>query len=89
MGYRAAVLPDHHDADRHGPAVRVHHFPQVRPHLRQPVRGDADQDRGRDGGDDLQGGRVHHQAGSRRGYILHHQQRKGRDIYIVYTLRTV
>ena len=78
MGHRAAVLPDHHDAHRHAPADRVHHLPQVRPHLRQPSRGDPHQDCGRDGGDDLQGGRVHHPAGSHRRHILYHQQRQSK-----------
>ena len=77
VGYRAAVLPDDHDEDRDGAPVRVHHLPQVSANLCQPARGNINKDRGRDGGDGVQGGRLHHQAGRCRGHFLHHQPRPG------------
>ena len=77
MGNRTSMFPNYHDENSHGQADGVHCLPQIRPNLRQPAGGDLDQDRGRDGGDDIQGGGVHHQAGSHGRYILHHQQGQG------------
>ncbi len=76
------MLPNHHDADRPHQAVRVHHLPQVRAHLCEPAGGDPHQDRGRAGGDPLQGGRVHHQAGRHGRHLLHHQQGQGEHLLI-------
>ena len=73
------MLPDDHDAHRADQAVRVHHLPQVRAHLCEPARGDAHQDCRRAGGDPLQGGRVHHQAGRHGRHLLHHQQGQGKQ----------
>ena len=89
VGHRAPVLPDHHDADGDGEAVRVHDLPQVRAHLCQPARGDIDQGCRRDGGDGVQGGRLYYPPGRGRRHILHYQPGQGKLFISSNILRIV